>query len=445
MAHEGFDQAFDDMGFYENSYWQTCEEFDVVIVHKGFTGRFKGGWLEELLNTHTYAFGNEVFLIFIKPILAKERKLSGEQSHLDRDEILKNVSSYSRKKPQPEVNILLVTAGNSGNLGDDIIALAAKALISQEYPDAHITEDKAPADKKEIQNYDLIVLGGGGLFYETCLSNVINYCQYFHYANEFDIPICAIGIGAHAIQSERGIEMFKHALKSAAFIAVRDLRSYKILYKRLSLPIPVLLRQDTALSLYSPEKNKQPKQKKAKPLLLFSLLDTESMLGAEHDTTYRVTIFECVAYLQEHFEICLMVQSKDDLNLYQELQDLHGFDVKSLDYSEADQAIDVYRAADLVLTSRLHGFILATLAGVPVLPVTGKRGKLGGIIQYAFPSLDSRRLLMKEFNVENLKKKIEEFMVNPQTFVAASDELRSSSQEARQMGQDLKQHIGQLR
>lgn len=415
---------------YEWSYWQELNDFDCIILHKGMLDRLKDNFLDAIDDEYDYIFGNSVFNVYVKREL-NENGLRGHAVHFSINSLihgLKRVLKINKqyKAKSNKKNILLVTANHSGNIGDDAITLASKDILQSIYPEANIVIDKGPASKELIGKVDLVVLGGGGIFYDNCFYNAQNYCQYFLYANELGVKSCAIGIGAQGIKTSYGIELFRRAINCSEFIAVRDKHSYNSLKDIVKVDVPVIVNQDVVYTLKS-KGSRTIKRNTQKPLLLFSLLDASRMPTARNTIKYQDSQEECMALLAERFEVKLLVQSRDDLNLYNKLSKRFNLDTISVDFDDVYQIINIYKQADLVITSRLHGFIFAAQAQVPIITVASKNvgSKLGSMVFDSVPSTALGYIVLREYDLDNLKDKLAIYDENSQLLIPDIEEIRT--------------------
>lgn len=434
---------------YEWSYWKELDDFDCVILHKGMLDRLKDGFLDSIDENHDYIFGNAVFNVYIKREL-NVNNLKGHAVHFSIRSIIHGLKKVLRlnkqfKAKSDKQNILLVTANHSGNIGDDAITLASKDILESIYPDANIVIDKGPASKELIGKVDLVVLGGGGIFYDNCFYNAQNYCQYFLYANELGVKSCAIGIGAQGIKTRYGIELFRRALNCSEFIAVRDKHSYDSLKDTVEVDVPVIVNQDVVYTLKS-KGNRTIKRSTQKPLLLFSLLDASRMPTARNTIRYQESQEECMALLVEQFEVKLLVQSRDDLNLYNQLSKRFNLDTISVDFDDVYQIINIYKQADLVITSRLHGFIFAAQAQVPLITVASKNigSKLGSMVFDSVPSSALGYIVLKEYDLDKLKDKLTIYNEDSKRLVPDYKEVKRCQELASELKTIILEHIPQV-
>ena len=431
---------------YEWSYWQELSAFECLILHKGMYDRLRNDFLDGVESAFEYVFGNAVFNVYV----SKENNISnikGHKVHFSLNDMIQGIKKLlkigKQYKARPkEKNILLVTANHSGNIGDDAITLASLDILQEAYPDATVIIDKGPASKELISRVELVVLGGGGIFYDHCFYNVQNYCQYLLYAHEFGIDSAAIGIGAQGITTECGSELYRRSLDTVKFISVRDPCSYKKLKHEVVPKTNLYTHQDVVFGLKNSKSNLLIK-KESKPVLLFSLLDASIMPTSNSTKLYQKSQTECVEFLTRYFDVILFVQSKDDLNMYKKLKDLYQLNILELEYSKTREVVDVYSQADLVLTSRLHGFIFSCLAQTPVITVASSHegSKLGSMVFDSVPSAKSGFIVLKEYCLDLLKQKVDLYLRDPDALVPDVNEVNKNKNIVNKLPQLFKDQI----
>lgn len=428
----------DDCVPYEWSYWNKLTNYDCLIIHKGMLECFKNNYLNHISQFYDFVFGNDVFNVFILKSL-NNIKLSGDNNHRLNHFELKAPFEKQRDESVVINKILLVTANNNGNIGDDAITHASFDMLQAIFPNAQILVDKAPAVKQTISNVDLVVLGGGGIFYDNCFYNAQNYCQYFLYAHEAGVKSCAIAIGALGRRTILGNELFKQALDLTEFIVVRDQQSQLALTTMVSTTTPVILKQDVAFTLQSDGNTIIPR-KTNKPLLLFSLLDAK---GKPNMLVYQNAQFDCMQFLVEHFEVKLLLQSTDDLAFYTELSNKFNLEIIKIAFRSVKQIVNIYQQCDLVVTGRLHGYIFASLAQVPTISVVVKRdnSKLYRLIIDSIPSGQIGLIDKSVYTINKIKDKIAIFNKYPKSLIVDYLEVKDCQKQSNQTSDVIRKYL----
>lgn len=107
----------------------SSKEAHVVCIHKGLVDDFSVRFVEELLETHSLVFANAVFCIYsLQNKKSDHIKSTYENESFNFQKWLEGrKKSYRKHKHLSEIklqerrvsNILIVTANNFGNAGDD--------------------------------------------------------------------------------------------------------------------------------------------------------------------------------------------------------------------------------------------------------------------------------------------------------------------------------------
>ena len=425
------------------SFFEPVEAFEVVIIHKGLLDDYSNSLLKRITSALEYAYGNAVFNIFVAKSLG--RRSGGAQKHLFR---------YDDSPPNdiPDRSICLVTAGGFGNLGDDAITHAAEKILAENFPGRPIVHQSPPVPKRDLLRSDLLVLGGGGLFYDSCLYNLQNYTLPLFWANEAKIPRCCLGIGLQGIRTALGRRVYREALKGCLFVSVRDRRDREILETVCGGDPPIVLSQDLAFSL-SPRilpGTSRPKRRTGeskRPMVYLALQDTTHLLASHRYQTYQSTIRSLPDRLAPYFDLTLIVQSRNDLPLYQSLSSRGSppLPVVSFSRNEVEAAAACYARGDIVVTSRLHGFILACLAGKPVVATGTINGKIHRLIVNSMPEMHKSFIPITRFTPENVIKKLERISIHPDEFTISEFRLARCREAASVNEQWLRIHAAQIR
>lgn len=409
-------------------------EAPVVCLHKGLVDHLSISFVEKMLDSHCYAFGNSVFCVFT---LSGDNRFHGEECYgYDFrgwvDERRKNIRRYHHKscwsnnelKDKRLIhNILIITANNFGNVGDDAITHAAEKMISTVFPKANISIAAPEVDRALIESVDLVVLGGGGIYYDARIENAINYTNYMFFANEAGVPYLGIGIGTQGIKTKIGSTLFRAALNGSIVTVVRDSKDKDVL-ESIGVSTPVKVTQDIVFSLLGSKKVENRSFEDAVNKVGIALLDSRHLLASRHMRSYQSAISDCVKYLSEEgYRIVYICQSLDDLGLYRQLKAKFGGEIRKLGYDDARVGFNFYSDIDLCVTSRFHGLIFSVLSGTPVLSVGTNGSKTDRLISNAIPSLSGCHISLKDFSLESFKSIFSVWKKDPTDLVAHKDEV----------------------
>ncbi len=299
---------------------------------------------------------------------------------------------------------MIASANGYGNVGDDLIAQALKSMLSEIDSQAEVKLTRPQCDPKEVAWADAVIIGGGGLLYDydKVRSNVSNYLSYVKVARKLKKPVYLIGIAEQGIFTEAGKAAYRRELSTVNLITVRSKTDRDVL-RSIGVEAPILALQDLVFSMsYGDGNNRARKARRKlpgrKPRLALSLPQLTSQ-GLEleamgKDLARQLKLYE--AYLKTNsidklfkdFKVTLVCQSRDDLAYCQVLSKRHQVKlVYPEDIAHSAAVIKAYSKADIVLTGRLHGLILAAMLGKPIAAFGLKSQKLDKLIEERLPSL----------------------------------------------------------
>lgn len=289
------------------------------------------------------------------------------------------------------------------NKGDYAIVLAVQELLRRQFPGSRINNFSAellknggPAENKKINQADLVVIGGGGLFY----SYFLPYSLDFISGIKKPIVIFGVGyireIGAPALSKESAASV-AYLARAAALVGVRDNRTKTFLLESGLSPAKIKVIGDPAALLSEKESSrfkrgdktlKATKVSRATkdfktisrdkfiklPVRIGLNLNYSGWLGFGQ---WREDILrayqEVVEYFKKEYggvdgsgvEIYYLKHHPGEENIYPALK-VKG--LKIVDLSPREQKY-VYGQLDLVIGMMLHAGVLAFGAGTPEISV----------------------------------------------------------------------------
>lgn len=447
MVHPDMLQKVKNSVPYGYSFTLSSADIPVVCVHKGLADELSTKFIEGLLDTHTLVFANAVFCVYSSLKEGKAIKAGKYEEHAfnfhkwlqsrARNREIMRCNNHQNYGKNSISRILIVTANNFGNVGDDAITHAAYELISRVFPNATITLDNLPVKRVDVESTDLLVLGGGGLYYDGDIRNAINYTNLMFFAEEAHVPHIGIGIGTQGIKTDIGKHLFRHALNGASITVVRDPKDKKCL-SDLGVTSKIEVTNDIVFTLAPEDLPTYNSTGSTQKTIGIALLDSSNLLAAKHMKSYQQGIFEVVEYLSScNYKIVYMCQSLDDLPLYKELSKKYGGAIRRISYAESKKGYDFYKDLDLCITSRFHGLIFSAIAGTPVISVGTNGSKTDRLISNKINSLSHAHIPLKELNLNNLKFLINMFEENPDSLSASRVEVSRCRSEALLTGQHI--------
>lgn len=422
------------------SFWEDLREFRLVILHKGQLDLLHAGFLRRCLRYRRYVFGNEVFCVFADPALAKGLG-EGPPFHLQLKEALAGWKASARRTWRllrgERLRCLVASARGMGNLGDDSTACAAQLLLEEALPGCEVRHTGPPPQRAMVEDADLVVLGGGGLLYDSCYDNARNYTQYLLWAREMGKPALCLGIGTQGIRSSLGQELFRQALSGPGPVHVRSRKDLELLRDEVGVQCAIEVGQDLAFSLPLPDR--LPRSARKRPLLYYVLVDASRLRAARTLRSYLEAARAVYPLLERRFEIACVVQSEDDLELYRSLPHSQPLRLLRLDPTTA---IAAYQQADLVLSARFHGVVFAALAGTPVISVSSRGPKIHRLLSEALPSLQPGLIPITEFSAARLESKLALFDRDPAQLTADPQQLQRCRSLARSAIDVIRRRLG---
>ena len=391
-------------------------------IHKDFVCRLDPRLYEECKSTEQIVYSNAVFIVAcLKPpeslgwfYYEKERYF---EYMLLREAVLvnslgRNTTSYwSVKKNNNGFKVLVVGASNMGNIGDDLIAKSIREQIYSTKLECSIYLSDFNVSRVDIADYDLIIVGGGGIIYSSQFGmndtdNLSNYLKLPLWAKELSIPCIIMGVGVQGesdqfTKDQYVCEFMNQSLSAASKIIVRDQLSKNVIGKFTNNYINVL--PDLVFSFASHFPYYKTKENNACSNVfmfvgeLFSkkLEFFNNLLKASAEHIFSIFGGQDIRY-------CIM--SNDDLvhkDVFVSLMTSKNIECKVHDLRglTPDSVLTVFREASGVITTRFHGLVLSIIAGSPVLSIDLSYGKHALLIKDYFPSIKNN--LIDETNSTN--------------------------------------------
>ncbi|WP_170265570.1 polysaccharide pyruvyl transferase family protein [Thiohalocapsa marina] len=418
------------------TYLELPRDGDLLLIHKGQTEHWSLQSLQQL-GQFSCLWANSVFALYAH---RSRRRWSDWPiaRHVPRRGSLERLPV---KRPgTPEV--LLISAGNMGNLGDDAVTTCAARIIGAAAGAAHIVRRGPPIMRADVARASCVVLGGGGLLYDACPHNLQNYALPLLMAAELHRPAVCLGIGTQGVRTDLGRRLLAHALSNCRWVSVRDPGDADRL-RDIAPDAKLSVDQDLAFHLgtvavrtgsINPEY----------PRIGVSWVSPEPMLAKDNMRKYQRAIDETADLAPPGASIELVVQSRDDLSMYQRWQNHKGLRIRTFKGQAIEAVLEYYACLDLVLTSRYHGFIFALLTGRPVICTGSSQGKIARLIKYAVPSAEPCFIALAEFDSSVLHERLIRYMNDPHALMPKASEVIACVERARALDQRLAYECGKI-
>jgi polysaccharide pyruvyl transferase WcaK-like protein len=230
---------------------------------------------------------------------------------------------------------------NQSNAGDWLSARGIQSLLAPHAVTEHFCDEpfvpETIAALNRTTKKDFIVIGGGGLFMDY-------FAPFWEGFREISqrVPFAVWGAGACDMKREHSrppIELVSEIIRRSKLCVVRDELTRSI-FGDCHLPPPVICPVFAELSPAGGE--------------------TKRLLHVDHYNNVGAEIYERMVEIAEEFAECTGRTCRQTNNL---LSTGHK--------GQLQKILDLYISSDLVLTSRLHGCIIALALGRRVLAISG--------------------------------------------------------------------------
>lgn len=219
---------------------------------------------------------------------------------------------------------------------------------------------------KVLKNTDLCIIGGGGIIADHNPKLIDTWCGRIRLALKYCKKTCLYGVGVEPLEHERSKKLVRSLFNNLDLITVRDEQS-KIVLEELGIN-NVIVSADPALSLSLKHVNSPDLRFKGKvvisPVHRFTGEDKEN-----YGKMHREFAIEMRKQYPD-LKISLGLMFPQDSFMEKYLSDLDNFDQSYLLYKyHPNDIIEMFSHANCLISSRLHGVILSTIANTPTCPI----------------------------------------------------------------------------
>lgn len=330
-------------------------------------------------------------------------------------------------KRSRSVNVLIVSAASFGNVGDDIVSLVSEAIIRDIVPNVETKFADLSFDHEELVWADVVVLGGGGVLYDSSIDNVDNYLRFIDHAKLMGKKTIGIGLGTQGINTDYGKRRYRETLSKIDLLIVRDREDAEVL-SDIGVIGPIHAMTDLAFLMpkYLPEMQKYYRYHDSpdnasvanfrvglKRLIGVSVALESDRVNVSNSYD-KPKDYDKDSECEKQFilklandpknKVVLVLQSEDDREFYESIQEKDS-DIEMVTFPKHTGVLglmDVYREFDAVVTSRYHGFITSLLTQKPVYVIDGANSrKIIRTINSYLPSLSDN--IIKIDNISSTK------------------------------------------
>ena len=232
---------------------------------------------------------------------------------------------------------------NQSNAGDWLSARGIQSLLAPLTVTEHFCDEpfvpKTLAALSQARPEDFIIIGGGGLF----MDYFVPFWEGFQ-SIAARVPFVIWGVGYCDMKREAShppLKLIENIVRQSRLCVVRDelTRTY---LSDCKLPPPVICPSVVAVTTQSGEQKR--------------------LLHVDHYNNVGAEVFERMVAIAEEFAKRTGRSDRQTNNL-----------IPAGQSGKLRQVLELYASSDLVLTSRLHGCIIAVAMGRRVLAVSGDR------------------------------------------------------------------------
>jgi polysaccharide pyruvyl transferase WcaK-like protein len=280
-----------------------------------------------------------------------------------------------------QLTIAHLHVADKKNKGDVAIVLAVQELLHKHFPNSHllnisldVLKKGTAVDLKKINSADLIIIGGGGIFYSYFLPYNLDFIK------SIKKPFVLFGIGyireiGAPKLNKKQIQSVSFFAKSAALIGVRDNNTKDFLIQQgvsssriKVIGDPAVLLKEVKVPKFEKCKKSKNKIKKITPIRIGLNLNYSGWLGFGRWENDILNSYKQLAeYFQKNYdaEIYYLQHHPSEKNIYGQLK------IKNLQVIDlaARQQKYFYGQLDLVIGMMLHSGVLAFGAGTPEISV----------------------------------------------------------------------------
>ncbi len=248
----------------------------------------------------------------------------------------------------------------------------------------HKIEKALPLEKlsrkesqSEIENLDLLIVGGGGILYDEDVKVYLREAQIAHLNG---VPVMIYAVGAGPLRDPASQAMVREVLDSAAVVTVRDKPSLQIL-ENIGILREIIVTADPAFLLEAEDIKINILQEegigKGRKLFGISIREPGRAAPDIKEEHYQVVIANAADYMIDRYDAHIVFVPMERKTAY-DLHQSHSVIAKMVwpqhapvleaEYNPGP-IMSVVKQFDFVLGMRLHFLIFAALQSVPFVPL----------------------------------------------------------------------------
>ena len=224
----------------------------------------------------------------------------------------------------------------------------------------------------EVEQLDLLLLGGGGILYDE---EVHNYLREVELAQERGIPTAAYAVGVGPLRGREERQVVRDALNGMDVVTVRDVETKRVL-EEVGVQREVVVTADPALLLepesFTEEMLEREGVARERPLVGMSVRERGGAAPSLERAPYHVVVAAAADFVVDRFEadvVFVPMERQDVGEAHRVMAEMAAPDrahVLTGRYGPR-QLLGLMQHLELAVGMRLHFLIFAAVTAVPVL------------------------------------------------------------------------------
>ncbi|MFJ7950723.1 polysaccharide pyruvyl transferase family protein [Lysinibacillus sp. NPDC096418] len=231
-------------------------------------------------------------------------------------------------------------------------------------------------NKEYVSNFDLLIIGGGGILMDFYRREAHLYLTYAMMAKQCNIPYIIYGCGAGPLDTLSGKISIRLMCRYAANMSVRDPQSKQLL-QSIGVKKPIEIIGDPAFTLKADRENYAEKPKNigvsAVPYYNANYWPEGDVAKYEKYITSMAKNLDNVIANQNVNITFFATKFPQDVTVTKDIQKKMQFKQQTNIIDEnlvPERLLEVTGALDIVIGTRLHSLILATNSETPIIAVS---------------------------------------------------------------------------
>lgn len=231
-------------------------------------------------------------------------------------------------------------------------------------------------NQKYVANFDLLIIGGGGILMDLYRREAHLYSAYALMAKKCNVPYIVYGCGAGPLDTLSGKFMIRIMCRFAENVSVRDPESKQLL-ERLGIKKPIEVIGDPAFTLYQPKQQHAEVPKKvgisAVPIYNANYWPSGDVEKYESYVESMATNLDQLVEMKNVDITFFATKYPQDVTVTKDIQKKMRYAkrTKIIDQNLKPNALlDITSKQDVVIGTRLHSLILATNSATPIIAIS---------------------------------------------------------------------------